>query len=94
MADTLQDITLPANTWVNIYTQPVIVAAGITVGTAISAQNTGQTRISANAGATQPTSTSGERVIPQTQVWSNDSGDSGAWFYSPVFDGLVNVRAE
>lgn len=94
MADTLQDITLPADTWVNIYAHPIIVAAGISVGDLISAQNTGQTRIMVHAGATMPTSTSGERIIRPDVVWSNDAGDAGAWMMSSVIDGLVNVRAE
>lgn len=94
MADTLENIVLPANTWVNIYLHPTIVAAGITVGEQISSQNIGSTSIRLFAGATAPTTSDGYRTSEQNEIWVNDSGDAGAWFYSSVFDGLVNVRAE
>lgn len=94
MADTLQNITLPADTWVNIYTHPVVVAAGITVGTQISAQNIGQTSVRVHAGADAPTGTDGYRTISIDDVFANAAGDTGAWMMSLVFDGLTNVRAE
>ncbi len=95
MADTLDNIDLPANTWVNLYAHPVLVAAGIAVGTQISVQNLGGgASIQVHAGANEPASTDGYRVIAIGQVWQNDSGDTGAWVRSPVISGLVNARAE
>ena len=94
MADTLDNIDLPANTWVNLYAHPVLVAAGIAVGTQISAQNLGSNRVLVHAGATEPTSTSGFRAIKPDSVWQNDSGDTGAWMMSQVVAGLTNARAE
>lgn len=93
MADTLDNIEITANTWVNLYAHPIIVAAGISVGTQISMQNLGETTLRVHAGAAMPTSTSGFREVSADMVWVNDSGDTGAWVLSPILDGLSNVRA-
>lgn len=92
MADTLQNIPLPASTWVNLYLSAPVAGAGIVVGDRLSLQNIGESVIRVNSGATQPTSSSGFREISPGEIWSNEAGDSGAWAFSPVIGGLVNIR--
>ena len=87
MADTLDNILLPAGTWVDLYDE-----SGITVGTQINVQNVGAGHIYLYAGATSPISLSGYAVLVEYGVMQNDSGDSGAWAYSES-GGKVNVRA-
>ncbi len=93
MADTLQNIELQPNTWVDLYA-----TSGIPVGTQITVENLSSTHVKLNAGATQPTiemanaSASGA-YTPVTGYDSatNESGDTGAWAYSHSL-GLVNVK--
>lgn len=94
MADTLQDIALTADTWVNIYTHPVMVAAGVTVGTQISVQNKGSNRVFLHAGADMPTETDGSRSLRPDEIFTNETNDTGAWVMSRLVDGIINARAE
>lgn len=87
MADTLPNIPLPANTWVDLYAE-----SGITPGTQILTQNIGASNIRLHASLAEPT-VEGYRRAAAGQEAINDAGDSGAWAYSPVVDGLVNVKA-
>ena len=93
MADTLQNISIPHGVWLNVYTHPIITAAGISVGDQISTQNLGDNSVLTHAGATAPTSADGYRAIKTLDVWANDAGDTGAWVFSRFADGLINVRA-
>lgn len=88
MADTLQNVPLTANTWVDLYA-----ATGIVVGTAIIIQNLGGTTIRLNTKATSPLVTDGyNELTASDNVFGNASGDSGAWAYSPSIKSLVNVQ--
>lgn len=93
MADTLQNIKLPANTWVDLYA-----ASGIIVGTQIVVKNLSIVGVKLNAQATTPTQT--DANTDETGSYSplgsfgsasNDVGDSGAWAYSHSL-GLVSVK--
>jgi len=86
MADTLPDIPLPANTWVDLYA-----ASLITPGTRIIASNKGASTITLATLATEPTTLDGA-PLAKDKDRINESGDSGAWAYSSNVRGLVNVR--
>lgn len=93
MADTLQNIKLPANTWVNLYA-----ASGILVGTQITVKNLSTVGVKLNAQAGTPTQADAESnengsYAPLNSFDSsiNDSGDTGAWAYSHSV-GLVSVK--
>ena len=93
MADTLQNIKLPANTWVDLYD-----ATGIDVGTQIVLQNLSSVHVKLHTSATQPSDVDAEsnELGSFNRIGSygsivNDSGDSGAWAYAHS-DGLVNVK--
>ena len=85
--DTLANIVLPANTWVDIYA-----ASGVTVGVQINVENLGSQVVYLNAGAAQPTDQAAFRAVRPGSEKLNDTGDAGAWAFSPVESGLINVK--
>lgn len=88
MADTLLNVALPANTWVNLYA-----ATGITVGVKIAVQNLGSNTIRLAVKATEPLTTDGfNELTPGDAQYQNQDADSGAWAFSLVNANLVNVR--
>ena len=87
MADTLQNIKLPANEWVDLYAE-----SGIAVGTQILTENLTQTPAKLYAGATAPIDNLSFSRLMQYEEKINDVGDTGAWAKSEVVDGLVNVK--
>lgn len=86
MADTLNNVVLPANTWVDLYSE-----TGITVGVKILLQNLGSTNIRIATKTTAPLAADGFKRVNPNQQATNETGDSGAWAYSPIVDGLVNA---
>ena len=86
MADTLNNVTLKGGELTNLYE-----ATGISVGTKISVQLLSGTSVRLVTKATEPTVEDGFRVIQFGEIFENDSGDSGAWAYSPSIDAVVNV---
>lgn len=90
MADTLPNIDLPANEWVDLYA-----ATGLAVGTALQVQNIGSSDVYLTVRATQPPVDHDAYNIAQrsNDVWlRNTTGDSGAWAMSPSRRGKINVR--
>jgi hypothetical protein len=85
MADTLPDVALPANEWVDLYA-----ATGITVGTQINVQNVGASDFRIATSAAAPVSERGEIIEPRKFPWQNSAGESGAWALSK-FGGLATV---
>lgn len=90
MADTLDNITVPDDDWLDFYT-----VASITVGTNVRVQNIGQTDILYVVNATKPTDLSAYNVSSpgknSIDRWiETGSGASGLWLRSRVNDGLVN----
>jgi hypothetical protein len=86
MADTLPNITIPEQTWVDLYA-----ASGIAIGTQILVQNIGACDIYLTSQASQPTDDTAHQIIKRSQFAINDAGDTGAWAYCRE-GGLVNVR--
>lgn len=87
MADTLPNVSLPAGTWVNLYT-----ATGIAVGTQIIVQNICNATVRVATKATAPLVTDGHNIILPGQEKMNPTSASGAWAFCKS-DGGVNVRA-
>jgi len=95
MADTRPDITLPANTQVDLYA--ALNAQGgfpaVSVGTQISVQNKGGVKIELRTKATTPSSTDGSNDLDiGNQQFVNETGDSGAFAFSPGVESIINVR--
>ena len=87
MADTLKNVRLPADTWVDLYA-----TSGISTGTQIQTQNVSQTRVRLHTGATAPDETDGFNILsPDTVPFVNQSSSAGEWALSETSDGLVNV---
>jgi hypothetical protein len=94
MADTIQNIKLTANTWVDLYA-----GSSITVGVKIVVENLTTIPAKLHTSAASPSATDAKSdstgsFSPLHSYSSavNDTGDSGAWAYSDS-DGLVNVKA-
>jgi hypothetical protein len=91
MSDTLPNIVLPIDTWVDIYNNPIITAAGISVGTVIRIKPIFG-NIDLNAGASKPTSASGFEPLANDLQAMNEASDTGAWAISRGIAGLINVN--
>ena len=87
MADTLPNIKLNKDTWTDLYQE-----SGISVGTQLQVQNTGQTRVLLHTGANAPTEVDGFNVLPvSSEVYTNQEMSAGEWARSVGADGSVNV---
>ena len=87
MVDTLDNVDIPANTFVDIYD-----ATGISVGVQIDVQNLADGDLYLTTKATLPTATDAYQLLLTGQIARNDLADSGAWVYSPNRDGKINVK--
>jgi hypothetical protein len=84
MPDTLQNIKLTANAWIDLYA-----ASGITVGVQIIVENLTTIPAKLHISATQPSATDAKsddtgsfsRLLSYGEQ-VNETGDSGAWAYS------------
>lgn len=87
MADTLNDVILPANTPVDLYA-----ASGIAVGTKVSVQNVTSGVVRVHVGAVAPTlGVSGAVLLSSGESGENDTGDTGLWAWS-VAGGAVQIE--
>ena len=87
MADTLQNIKLTANTWIDLYA-----ITGIDSGVQIAVQNIGTCDVYLSSNTTQPTSEESTQILARGVFLKNDQGDSEAWAYCQSSSGLINVR--
>lgn len=86
MADTLDNIVIPPDTWVDLYS-----SSGITVGVQILVQNTSACDMFLTAQASEPSGQPNHQVLKVGLLMANDAGDSGAWAFCGS-GGQVNVR--
>ena len=88
MSDTLPNVQLPPNTWVDLYN-----ATEITVGVKLSVLNVGDPDVFLKVQAIQPIDLSGYTVIRRDSdlPFTNKTDDTGAWAYTPNADGKLNV---
>lgn len=89
MSDTLTNIPLPKNIWVDLYA-----GSGVQVGTQILVENTGVCDVQLAVQATEPAKDSLDFNILKREgdPLQNQPGDSGAWAYCANTDGQVNVN--
>ena len=92
MANSLPDINIPANAWVDLYA-----ASGIVVGTKVNIHNKGASRVTVAVNATEPLTTHTGVFLAPVGVGApsiplqNEDGDAGLWAYS-FGGGSVNVE--
>ena len=87
MSDTLQNIKLQANTWIDLYSE-----SGIDVGIQLVVENILLTPIYLVEQASKPRLPYGYSKLRETSRFSeNDSGALGSWAMSPDTDGLIQV---
>jgi len=90
MSDTLPNITLQPNTWVNLYA-----ATGLSTLNGISVQVIGSSTIKLAISATQPTDeTANEEHSPGNNRFRYGGGGSPLWAFSPVNTNVINVKDE
>jgi hypothetical protein len=90
MANTLQNIVIPVNQWVDLYT-----LSGISVGAEVSVQNIGVCDLYFAVQATQPTKKNTAFKIIQREngiPYNSIPGDAGLWAFCNTDGGLVNVE--
>lgn len=95
MADTRPDIKLPANTEVDLYVALNAQSGfpAVSVGTQISVQNKIGGPISLTTKATAPDISDGSNTLDVgNEQFVNETGDSGAFAFSPNIDSVINVR--
>ena len=89
MPDTLNNIDIPVNQWVDIY-----LLSGITVGTQLAIENVGVADIYLAVQETEPDPDHDAFNIVKRDSdipYSNSVGDSGAWAFAPSEGGKLNV---
>lgn len=77
MAQSLDPVELPKNTWVDLYAE-----TGITVGLVLIAQNTGKDEALLVESAASPAPGYGFNRIPVDEFLTNVAGNVGAWAFS------------
>lgn len=77
MATSLPSVTIPLNTWVDLYAE-----TGIPVGTQIIVQNIGSSEAVLTESATIPNSAIGSNSIPVRKYLTNEASNVGAWAFS------------
>lgn len=77
MATSLPPVTIPPNTWVDLYDETSII-----VGTQIIIQNTGSSEALLSESATEPDNASGYNTIVPRVYLTNESAAVGAWAFS------------
>ena len=92
MADTIPNIPLPANTYIDLYDALEQMGFGMPVGTRLYVQNLGRDQIRLFTKNVEPDDQDGYVILERNLQASNEIGDSGAWAYSLRVDGLINVR--
>lgn len=86
MPDTLANVVLTENVWVDLYA-----ASGLAVGTKLRVQNIGGSNIKLHTSAAAPTSGAGYVIIQPMENYMNYAEDSGAWALSLTGFGHLNV---
>lgn len=95
MADTRPNITIPANTWVDVYAalNAQVGFPSVPVGTQIRVKLLGGSEVKLVTQSTQPTNLNAfDVLVSRTTPVINDSGDSEAWAYTVGSDSLINVE--
>ena len=94
MTDTLKNIKIPPNKWVNLYEHPVISGAGIVVGDVLRVNLIYGSNVYLNAGTDEPDQGSGFTPLYGDGPYINEATDTGGWIISRDGDALINVNKE
>lgn len=87
MADTLQNISVTAETWIEVYA-----LTSITPGVPVSIQNTGVTDLYYSISAIEPPKNSDKyKIFRRGDTINLNSGDLSVWVFSPQVKGLINL---
>ena len=86
MADTLANIILTENAWVDLYA-----TTSIAIGTKLRIQNVGSSNVKLHTGATTPDADAGYVIMQPLENYMNYTGESGAWAMSVTSKGQINV---
>lgn len=92
MSDTIQNITIPQNQWVDLYA-----LSSIAVGTQITVENTGDIDIYLSVQAAQPAiGTDNYNILARNNGvrLQNSKDDAGAWAYCNGSSGKINICVE
>lgn len=92
MADTIKNIPITTGQFIDIYSLPDVIAAGISSGDKIIVTNTGGGKFRLNTGTAQPTSESGYIWCYPSDEKSNAAGDVKVWAYGAQYNTEFNVR--
>lgn len=88
MANTLPNVQLPANTWVDIYLE-----TGIVAGTQIAIENLTYQACQITVAASIPTGdAAGYSLLHGYDAVATENGDTGVYIRCLGSDGLINVR--
>lgn len=85
MANTIPNIIIQPDTITDIYADPGVIAAGVSIGDKISVAIDGQGFASLYSGPSAPVKiddSTGYMPIMANETMENDFGDSGAYIYS------------
>lgn len=80
MATSLPPVSIPSNTWIDLYA-----ATGIGAGTKIIVQNTGSRRVVLTEASTEPPippGSIGVNIIDTREFFTNFAANVGAWAFS------------
>ena len=87
MADTLANIKISSENWVDLYDE-----SSISTGTQLIIQNVGQAKIMIHTGASAPGDDDGFQVLPiNSDPYVNQESSSGEWAKSVGVDSYINV---
>lgn len=88
MSDTLPNITILPNLWVDLYAQ-----SNIDTGEQVSIYNSGASDVFISISASQPLKNSNSFIVLKSSItpFINNIGDSGLWAFSGNCKGLLNV---
>jgi len=92
MPDTIQNIIIPQNQWVDLYA-----LSGVAVGEQITVENTGDIDIYLCVQATQPaTGANNYNILARKNGvrLQNNAGDAGAWAYCNGAEGKININQD
>lgn len=89
MSDNIQNVRVTQNQWVDLYAE-----TGITVGTRLTVENSGDADVYLAVQATKPDNDHTAYNIvkrPPSVALQNSDGDLGAWAFCPNTDGLLSI---
>ena len=87
MADTLTNIPVPAEEWVDVYD-----LSSITPGLPVNMQNIGANTLYYSISSTEPDKDSDKyRIFRRGSIINLSDGDLKVWIFSPHTDGLINI---